>query len=110
MKMLCDLCCWCVVCVWCMVCVSDDDVCDWCCLFWCCDVVDVVVDGDDGVCVCVVNVNGVVCVEVLLCVGVGVCVGWVGSVDALRAACACATAATFESRNVCEVVEGVCVV
>lgn len=74
--------------------------------FRCRDVVDAVVDGDDGARARVVNVNGVARVEVSSRAGAGARAGRVGPVDALRAACACATAATFESRNAREAAEG----
>jgi hypothetical protein len=76
--------------------------------FRCRDVVDAVVDGDDGARARVVNVNGVARVEVSsrAGAGAGARAGRVGPVDALRAACACATAATFESRNAREAAEG----
>ena len=74
--------------------------------FRCRDVVDAVVDGDDGARARVVNVNGVARVEVSSRASPGARAGRVGPVDALRAACACATAATFESRNAREAAEG----
>ena len=74
--------------------------------FRCRDVVDAVATRDGAARARVMNVNGVACVEVSSSAGADAARGRVGPVDALRAACACATAATFESRHAGEAAEG----
>ena len=74
--------------------------------FRCRDVVDAVATRDGAARARVMYVNGVACVEVSSSAGADAARGRVGPVDALRAACACATAATFESRHAGEAAEG----